>query len=280
MSTNPPDPPKGPDYNTVSNQQTTANTTAGVQSQSGSMPNQTNQYGSVTHEITGYDPVTGVPQYGINTKLDPTQQYLFNTLMGTKGVAGQQGQQLLAGANYGARQPTDVIGGMTSGITKDMLDKQVGFLQPFQQTEVDQLDTKLRNQGLFPGQPGYEVAMRRLNTDHSQAVQDFLSKAEPQAFQQASTMYGMPLSMSSALAGFGAPGDPTQNLVNTPALNIQPANIIGASANQGDLAMKQYAAEQAKYSNMMSGLMGIPTAVLGGWAKGGFPGMSSLTSLV
>lgn len=278
MSLNPPDPPKIPDYSQIANQQTAANTTSGAASQSGSLPEQFNQYGSVTHQQIGTDPTTGTPLYATNTNLSPQQQSLFDTLQGTKQIAGTAGQQVLGAANFGANPAGPTIGGMTSGITQGILDKEVGFLNPYFTTERDQLDNKLRNQGLFPGQPGYDVAMRGLDTTHAGTVQDFLAKSEPQAFQQAKSTYEEPLSVAGTLAGMGAPGDPTQNLVNTAPLNIQPANVVGAAANQQDAAMKAYTADQAKYSSMMSGLMGIPTAVLGGWAKGGFPGASAIGS--
>lgn len=275
MSLNPPDVPKVPDYTTVANQQTTENRNVGAANQAGSMPNQTNQFGSVTHQQVGVDPTTGVPLYQTNTNLSPTQQGLFDTLMGTKGVAGTQGQNLLKSAGYGDKSAADVIGGMTSGTTQDILGKETSYLDPYFKTERDQLDTKLRNQGLNPGNPGYDVAMRGLDTTHSGTVQDFLAKAEPAAYAQAKSTYEEPLNIAGALAGFGSPSDPTSNLVNTPGLNMQTTNYIGAADSANKANMSAYQAQQQKYSSMLSGLMGIPAAAAGGWAKAGFPGLSA-----
>ncbi len=72
-----------------------------------------------------------------------------------------------------------------------------------------------------------------------------------------------------SLANFGSPGTPTSQLVQTPGLNISPADVTSATATENKALSDSYAAKQQQYSNMMSGLMGIPSAVLGGWAKSG-----------
>jgi hypothetical protein len=244
------------------------------QAQAGSMVNQSNPYGSLTYSQSGTGP-GGVPLWQATTQLSPEQQALFDTLQGTKSTAGQAGSKLLAGANYGSTSPTDAIGSMTSGLTGQVLGAEVNYLQPFQQTEKQQLDTTLRNQGLSPGEPGYDNAMRSLDTSHSLAVQNFLATAEPQAFQQATSLYQMPMTMGEQLAQFGAPGDPTQDFVNAPGLNaptiapttVQPANLISATGSAQDAQMQAYQGQQANNQAMMSGAFGIPTAVLGGWAK-------------
>lgn len=251
------------------------NTTAGQQSQAGSMTNQLNPLGSLTYTQTGVGP-GGVPMWTSNLQLSPTQQALFDLLAGTKKTAGQAGSNLIAGANYGAAQPKDVIGGMTTGLTGELMAKQLEYYKPFFNMERDQLDTKLRNQGLAPGNLAYDNAMRQLDTNHGLVISKAASDFEAQAFDQASKLYGMPWQLGSAMAGFGAPGDVKSELVTTPQLNIQPANLIGATANAQDMLMKQYEAEQKKSSDSMSGLFGIPTAILGGWAKGGFPGLSGI----
>lgn len=237
--------------------------------QAASLVNQENPYGSVSYNQTGVGP-NGVPTYTADVSLSPENQQLFDTLMGTKSTAGGAAQGLLAGANYGAQSPGDVIGGMTSGTTKDLLDKETSYLQPFFQTSKDQLDTRLRNQGLLPGQPAYDNAMRGLDTNQGLTVSNFLANAEPQAFQQATTTYGLPMQMATALAGFGAPSQPNEDfLSNIPGM--QPANLVGATANANEMAMNAYNAKNQQYMGTMAGLFGIPTALLGSWGKAGMP---------
>ena len=247
------------------------NTEAGQQSQAGSMVNQYNPYGSLTYAQTGTGP-GGVPMWSANMQLTPAQQQMFNLLQGTKTTAGQQGKALIEGANYGSAQPQDVIGGLTSGLTGDLVNKQMEYYKPFFNTERDQLDTKLKNQGLLPGSPAYDNAMRALDTNHGLVMSKSAAEFQNQAFGQASQLYNMPWMLGKDMAGFGAPGDVKSELVDTPKLNIQPANLIGATAQANEMAMKQYEAEAEKYSSMMSGVAGIGSAALGGWAKAGFPG--------
>jgi hypothetical protein len=65
--------------------------------------------------------------------------------------------------------------------------------------------------------------------------------------------------------------------VNAPQNSTQPANYVGAAANQSQSQMAAYQAQLAQQGNMMSGMFGMPSALLGGWAKSG--GLSGLGSM-
>jgi hypothetical protein len=95
---------------------------------------------------------------------------------------------------------------------------------------------------------------------------------QPQAFAQALQQYQLPLQTAENLMGAGAPTMPNQSFVQTPTSQIQPPDYQSA-VNQ------QYQAQMANYQNMMKGLFAVPTALAGGWAMGGFPGMSGLSGL-
>lgn len=268
---NAPDVPKVADPNQVASQQQQLNTTSGQQSQVGSMVNQANPYGSLSYNQTGTS-ADGTPLYTATTKLSDANQQLLDILQGTQKTAGQQGQALLQGANYGAQQPKDVIGDMSSGWLKDAMAKQVSYLQPQMDYDVSKLDTKLKNQGFNPGTPGYDKAMNALKQSQGQTITGFEASQQPELLKQAQQMYMMPATLGTALAGLGQNKDPSWT--QTPSLNIQPANLIGATANANDANMKAYQAETEKQNNMMSGIFGVPSAILGGWAQNG--GMQSL----
>lgn len=261
----------------VANEQQGYNTQAGIQSQAGSWADTYNPYGSITRTQTGTGP-GGVPLYSTNVNLSPEQQALLNTLTGTKQTAGTSGSQLLDAAHYGTTDPSKLIGDATSGNTAALMKMQNEYLHPYQQTERDQLDTKLRNQGLNPGEPGYDVAMRQLDTTHGLVESQAAAQFEPEAYKQALQKYQLPAEMALTLAGFGAPTMPNQYGVQAPGLNIQPANITASTANATSANMDAYKAQQAQYSNMLSGAFGIPTAILGGWA-GSNAGGAALTSM-
>jgi hypothetical protein len=268
---NPPDVPNVADPNTVAANQQKLNTSAAQASQRGSMTNQVTPYGSLTYQQTG-TASDGTPLYTATTSLTPEQQNLVNLLTGSKTTAGTQAGKLLTNANYGSGNYSDIVGDATKGLTKQAMDTQVKYLDPYFQTQTDQLDTRLRNQGLTPADPGYKIAMNNLKQSQGSTVTGYLSQIEPQMYQQATASYLTPLTMATALGGYGSPTNPT--FQNTPQLNIQPANLIGATANAQNAQMDAYKAENDKYGNMMSGIMGIPTSILGGWAQSG--GLSSL----
>jgi len=266
-----PDAPTVADPNTVAKNQQALNTTSGQQSQVGSMTNQVTPTGSLSYTQTGTSS-DGTPLYTATTKLSDPQQQLLNTLQGTQQAAGTAGKNLISGANYGAQAPGDVIGNATSGLVKDAMAKQVSYLDPYFKQQTEQLDTQLRNQGFAPGQPGYDNAMRAVQNNQGNTVTGFEAQMEPQMYQQAYQNYMTPASLGGTLAGLGVPSNLT--LQNTPQLNIQPANLIGATANAQQAAEASYQDQLKQSQAMMSGLFGIPTAALGGWAASG--GLSGL----
>ena len=267
--------PAPPDPTQVANATQGYNTTAGTASQAGSLIGQVTPYGTVNYNQTGTGP-GGVPLYTGTETLSPAQQQLLDTLQGTQKTAGNQASTLLTGANYGGQSPSDVIGGMTSGTTKDLLSKEVSYLDPFYSTQTSQLDSKLRNQGLQPGTPGYDNAMRGLTNTQNLGVTNFLASAEPAAYQQATNSYLMPLNMASQELGLSAPSPTGINATSaqTPGLNIQSAGPQYASTVQDN-----YNQQVAANSAMMSGLFGIPSSILGGWAKSPSGG-AAITSLM
>lgn len=265
----------------VAAQQQQYNTSAAQQSQQGSMVNQSNPYGTLSYTQTGTGP-NGNPIYSANTQLSSAQQGLLNTLQGNQATAGNQAGALLTGANYGGQDPSTVIGNATSGNTQALLNQETSYLNPFFSTQRSQLDTTLRNQGFAPGQPGYDNAMRGLDTNQGQTVTGFLASAEPAAYSQAVQSYQMPLSMAQQELGLSQPASVGANLVQTPQLSVQPSNYAGDVANQQSAQMQAYQANLAQQNAMMSGLFGIGGNVLGGIARspGGFTGAaSSLASL-
>jgi hypothetical protein len=231
------------------------NTPIAQENQAGSNYNQYDPYGSLTYSQTGTGP-GGTPIYSSSVNLSPTQQNLLNLLQGTQTTAGGQASSLLSGANYGAESPTAAIGNLTSGLTGQNVASYLSSADPFFQTQASQLDTSLRNQGLAPGQPAYDNAMRQLNTSQGLSVYGAAAQFEPQAFSQATTEYELPAALSQSLASFAAPANPTQQLQGGAALNIQTPNTTGDVGAEVTAAQNQYTAQQAQYNAMLGGLMG------------------------
>ncbi len=256
-----PTPPAPMDPTAVANTQQGYNIDAAKTSLAANAIDQTTPFGSLEYKQTGVGP-NGIPIYSATQKLTPEQQGILNALQG-------QATNLLTNANYGGSNPADVVGSTTSGITADLLKKNVAQIQPYMDTARDQLDTKLRNQGFAPGQPGYDNAMRGLLDSQNRTIQGFEASIQPQAYQQATSSYLLPLTMSASSIGLMNPNAVKQGLTTTPVTNIQPANYMAAVGQYQDMLEKQYQQQMDQYSNSMSGMFGIPTAILGGWAQNG-----------
>lgn len=252
-----------------------------VASQAGSQYNQSNPYGSLNYQQTGTGP-GGVPIYSANTSLSPTEQNLFNQYTGTQAQAGGQAASDLGFGNYGTISPTQQIGSMTSGTTGQLENAYLGSVEPFFQTQQQQLDTQLQNEGLTAttpsggqpnsngptanGNPAYNNAMRQLTTSQDQAALGAAAQFEPQAFSQASNLYSLPLTTSEQLAQWGAPQGPQSMFTtNTPALAT--TNAIGADQAIGQQSQNQFADEQGQYTAMIQALSGAAGA-LGGSSLG------------
>lgn len=261
-------PPKAPDPSqsialgaVTARQQQNLNNASADRQQAMNMVSQSNPYGSLTYQQTGTGP-NGAPIYSATMTLSPEQQQLYNALVGNQSTSGQQAQALLSGANYGSVSPADAIGDMSSGYMGQMMDKYQASVSPFQQMSRDRLDTQLRNQGLAPGNPAYDNAMRGLDTSQNLANSQAAANYANQAFQQANTLYNAPWTIAQQMAKFGAPGDVKSNIVQTPTTNVESANQIAATANAQQALQNQYNAQYQQYGDMMNGLFKIGTAAL------------------
>lgn len=253
-----PKPPAVPNYKDVSAQQTTANTGAADYTQKVNTIGQSNPFGNLNYN---FDPNTGT--YSASQNYSPQQQMLFNLFQGTQGVAGQQGQNLLGGANYGAQQPSDVIGNATSGLTGDLTSKYMQTVGVQQGKQHENLDAQLRNQGLVPGMPGYDRQMQDFTFNTNASNANATANFENQAFGQAQQNYELPAMLSQQLAGFGAPGNIMQNLWNTPQTQVQPANVTGAAANMTQAQIEQYKQQMQNRSDTFKTIGQIGGAAAG-----------------
>lgn len=251
------DPPPVPDPYQVAAAQQQYNTQAGITSQAGSNVNQVTPTGSLTYRQTGVGP-NGVPTYTATQQLTPQNQALLNIMQQGQGYAGLGALGQLFNSGYGMGNAAQTIGDATSGNTKALMDMQQSYLQPYFKNQTDQLDTKLRNQGIMPGTPAYDQQMNQVQNTQNQSMSGFLASAEPQAYQQALQSYQLPAQLSAQLMAMGQPSG--LGLTSTPGLNVNPANLEGDvnSANQANMAA--YNAQMGQQNAMMTGLAGIGAA--------------------
>ena len=249
-------PPPAPSAGDVSKKQQDYNITAAAAGQAGSMVGQETPFGSLSYQKTGTGP-GGIPLYTATTNLTPQMQAIVNSLQGiTSGNLG--GPTDYSAGNFG-----QVVGDATSGLTSNLLQKQMDYYQPYFKKDKAQLDTTLRNQGFAPGQPGYDNAMRGLLDSQNRTMQQAAATFEPQAYNQAVQNYLGPLSVANTVYGMINPAFAKSSMVPTPTTSVQPVDYSSNAWNQYNAQLQQSQAAQ-------SGMWGIPTALLGGWAQSGF----------
>lgn len=270
-------PPQPQNPNVTANTQQQYNTQAAVQNQAGSAVNQFNPYGSLTYQQTGVGP-GGIPIYSSNVNFSGPQQGLYNTLTGTQQSAGQQGQNLIQGANYGGQSPTQAIGNESSGIEGQLMGQWLSSQEPWLNQQTDQLKTQLENSGIFPSPSAtndpstwgpYERAMGQLNQSQEMGVAGAASQFQPQAYQEALQNYQLPEQIGLQLAQFGGPQSPTGSLVQTPGFNTSAPDYTGAVNAYDTAQMQAYMAQQGLTGSILSGLFGMGGNILGGMARGG-----------
>lgn len=268
-------PPQQQNPSLTASVQQQLNQQSGIQSQAGSLIPQSNVLGSTNYQQIGTGP-GGIPLYGETTSLSPTQQGLYNTQVGTQQLAGQQGQNLIGGANYGSTSPTTAIGTESTGIEGGLMNQWLSSQAPWLTLQTQQLDTQLKNQGLAPGNPAYDNAMTNLIQGQTQGVAGAASQFQPQAFSEASSLYQMPAQLGESLASFGQYTSPTSQLIQTPGLNVSPANYESDVNAYNQQQLQEWAAQQQMMGSIFGGLAGLG-GTLGGASilAGGLGGLGA-----
>jgi hypothetical protein len=266
MSFGSPDVPKVADPNVVASNQQVLNTQAMEDAQRASMVSQATPTGSLTYTQTGTGP-NGVPTYTATQTLSPAEQALLEQMQGTQATAGRQAGTLLSNANYGSTNPATSVGDATSGATKQLLSQETSYLDPYFTNQTSQLDTKLANQGIYPGTPAYKQAMMENQDTQNRAITNFLTTAEPQAYSQALQNYELPMQTAESLFGISQPAG--LGLTTTPQASMSAADLVGATSSANQANMQAYQAQLAQQNAMMSGLFGLGSASISG-GSGGF----------
>jgi len=241
---------------------------SGITNQYGSQVGVNSPFGTVNYQQTGQlnvtDPNSGtvynVPGYTENIGLSPTGQQLLGSTVGTQALAGQQAQNLLSGANYGGTP--DTVGTATTGMTQDLINQNVSYMQPLQLQASQRLDTQLRNQGIMPGDPAYTNQMRDLQDQQARDTNQMIIGSQGTAYNEAQQNYLRPLQVAQGLYPLGTPTQPSQ--IQTPQGGYaQPAtNVAGIVNNAYGNAMQGYQAQLGAYGaqNAMIGGLVSPLA--------------------
>ena len=252
--------PKYPDPTQTAIAQTGSNQSTAITQQLLNQTNQNTPWGSIAYNQTGtnsyWDPLQNkqvtLPQFTATTTLTPEQQALFN-----------QQQQFDQKFNDLALQQTDKVSGILNTPfsydptvhgqwSNDLYDKLNTDHVNQQQESMAQ---RLANQGLQPGTPAYDDAMRNLTYSQDKARNDFELNSYGQGFQTALTNRNQPLNEIAALMGGQQVQQP--QFAQTPTTGVNGVDYAG-------LKDREYQAKMQAYQSGMGGLFGLGSSLLGG----------------
>lgn len=262
-----------PNPNTIISSQQKANTKNLQQMQAANQIGQQTPTGSLEYFQSGTD-ANGNPQYTARSQLTPDQQAILDQMEGSQIDVGTSLQGLID-SNFGKYGQSFDLLDPVNGVVNQRLGQMMEYMTPYWGQQTDELDNKLRNQGIMPGDQtdpasAYNNSMRALRDTQNQSYQKFLADFQPQAFQQAIQEHTLPLDLAQQMFGMTRPSGPS--FVNTPTYNQQPANALGAYAQQQQAQQWNAQAAQANRATMINGLGTLAGTILGGPIGGSIGG--------
>lgn len=244
------DSPTPPDPYQTAAAQTQSNLATAKAQQEMNMVNQNNAKGSLNYTQTGTN-ADGTPIYSANTTLSAPMQGIYdkstalvNSLLG--GSAG--------GALSG--KPLD----LSYNATTAALDKlNAARLDPQWAQATDQQESKLAAQGVTPGTPAYDNAMRVFN----QAKNDAYNSANLADYQTSANNalqeYNAPLNTLGSVYGIAnSAGSPT--FANTPTTNVAGTNVSGLIEQNYQQESQNANAQNGQLAGLIGTGLGVAAA--------------------
>lgn len=248
---------------------------------------QSTPFMNVNYEQTGSDQY-GNPTYTAKTTYTPEQQALLEQLQISQQGLGQFGQTLVDDLsrnpiyNQGVPDFTDMA--------NPLMQRHLAIMNPYFEQQFNKLDSDLRNQGLTPGTPAYDNAVRTLRQTQSESTGQFAN----QSIQSVMAQYAQPFDVIKSIMGASMPmsmpnlglQSPTQVALQAPniagvnvgvpninapvvgapnvgGVQVAPVNFAGITQANLDAQMKQYEAQYKQYADSINAIGGIMGTVLG-----------------
>jgi hypothetical protein len=252
------DSPAPPDPYQTANAQTQSNLATAKATQEANMINQTNAKGSLNYTQTGTN-ADGTPIYSANTTLSAPMQGIYDKSTGLVN-------SLLGGSASGALsgKPLD----LSYNATTAALDKlNHARLDPQWAQNTDQQESKLAAQGVTPGTPAYDNAMRVFNQGKNDAYNSANLADYQTSANNALSEYNAPLNTLGSVYGVAnSAGSPT--FANTPTTNVAGTNVAGLVEQN----YQQQSQNANAYNGQIAGLAGSLLGAGANYATGGMSG--------
>lgn len=281
MGKSAPKPPAPPDPQETAAAQAAANKETAIAQQQLNAINQVTPYGKLSFSQNGWwDDAREVPRLTATTTLTPEQMEILGLTQQAGINYGQLANQQLGAVSDRLGQPLDFASlGAAPQANEATRDEVAGALtqrfQPYWDRDLDQLETRLANQGIQLGSEAYSRAMQ----DYGRAVNDARLGIENAALGQMLQLYGaeenqrgrrasemiqertQPLNELAAMLTGSQVQSP--GFVPTPQSSVQPTDIAGLTYADYNARLNNYNQQLAQQNSAMGGLFGLGGSLIG-----------------
>lgn len=238
------------------------------------MVDQTNPYGSLKYTQSGTNP-DGTPKFSAATTLSAPMQGIFDKSTGIGNALLSSGAGALGGKGLDLS-----YNGTTAAL--DSLNR--ARLDPQWAQNTDQQESKLAAQGLTPGMPGYDNAMRVFNQGKNDAYNSANLADYGLSSQNAATEYGAPVQALGSILGIARGTSP--QFASTPQTNVAGTNLSGLVEQNYQQQSQNANAQNGQMAGLIGTGLGLAAApftggasllgsgMMGGLFGGGTPGTS------
>jgi hypothetical protein len=257
--------PSPPDPKVTASAQTGTNVNTAIANAAMANTNQLTPDGSLTYDITGHTHMTDqegnryrIPTYTATQALSPENQKIYDQSEATKLGLATLG-------NKETGRIADLLG-TNIDLSAKNIDKfsndhwMPGFNRQWN-TDQQHLDQKLADQGIAPGSAAYANASHDFSANKQSALDQYLGSMYQNSQNAILQERNQPINEISSLMSGSQVGQP--NYVNTPTTQMPTVDYAG-------LVQQNYQDKLSAANATNSGLFGLGSALLGGWAQNGF----------
>jgi hypothetical protein len=262
-------PPPAPDPAATAAAQTASNQQTAQYQASLNNVNQVTPQGNLTYSYDMNGP-NGAPQYTATQTLSPQEQTLFNLGNQTQQSIAQTGLNQANAVGTQLSKPLDLSPG---AVESNLTDLGLQRLQPILDQNWQTTESNLMNRGIMPGSKQYQLAQTANSQAQNDAYNQLILGGYGQETANMQAQYNSPINAITALLSGSQVSQP--NYTNTPQTQVQPTNVAGITQNSYQDQLQGYGLQQQQNNAMLGGLFGLAAAPLGGWASGGFKGISN-----
>jgi antitoxin component HigA of HigAB toxin-antitoxin module len=259
-----PSPPPTYDATNAAKTQGEYNLKSAVQQYGLNATNQKTPYGSLSYKQIGTWE-DGTPRFESTQSLSPEEQNLYDIGTANQQKLGTIGGQQIDRVGELLSRPISLDNSATEGRLNELARSR---LDPILQTQQNQLENKLANQGITSGSEAWKTEMDQFGRNRNDAYNNLLLSGRGQAVNELLTERNQPLNEITALMSGSQVQQPS--FTNTPQVGVANTDYLGASQQANQNALAGWNSKNQYNQALMGGLFGIAGAGAGGWARGGF----------